>query len=117
MLTCPSPAVIARSVNDGPNVLVTRARRPVAGSSLNTNPPDEVPNGEVATSSAVVSPIDWPICLAPSGLASWTSVCSIVSPSTVVTFCAHTGEAQASVSSMTATGSERLMVIPGGEAV
>src|SRR4051794_9013342 len=52
-LTLPSPEVRARSANDGPNVVAVRTCSPVAGSSLKTNPPDDVPNGVVATSSAV----------------------------------------------------------------
>src|SRR5262245_52752207 len=46
-LTWPSPDVNARSVNDGPNVVAVRARRPVVGSNLKTKPPEDVPNGDV----------------------------------------------------------------------
>ena len=79
-LTLPSPEVIALSANDGPNVVAVRTWSPVLGSSLKTKPPDDVPNGVVATSSAVARPIASPTALLPTGLVNCVSVSARDSP-------------------------------------
>src|SRR6185503_9387107 len=115
-LTLPSPAVNARSANDGPKVVAVRTWSPVVGSSLNTNPPDEVLNGVVPTSrpspSAMASPAGTP--------AVWVNteiVWRRLRPSVVVTFsggtagCAATGVLHASAIRMNGTASGRVIVI------
>ena len=73
-LTFPSPDVSALSANDGPNVVAVRTRSPVAGSSLNAKPAEEVPNGVVATSSAVAKLIASPAAGLAIGAVSGISV-------------------------------------------
>src|SRR5579859_6977988 len=94
ILTCPSPDVRARSVNDGPNVVVVRASRPVEGSSLKMNPPDDVASGWVAISVVVVRAIASPTPgAAPFDISERT--CCPVRPGTTVTFWARAGLASA----------------------
>src|SRR4029079_18032579 len=74
-----------------------RASSPVDGSSLNTNPPDDVPNGAVAISVAVATAIESPDIPLVPWFANCSRTCFPVRSGTVVTFCAIAGDAYAIV--------------------
>src|SRR5262245_18258118 len=102
-LTLPSPDVSARSANDGPNVVAVRACSPVLGSSLNTNPPDDVPSGPDVTSSDVASEMAEAAAGDPVGPISWNSVSRSVRFGVTVVACANTDAGRASANSVNTT--------------
>jgi hypothetical protein len=72
--TFPSPNVSARSANDGPKVVAVLACSPVLGSSLNTNPPEDVPSGPDETSSEVAREMADAAAGEPVGVINCSSV-------------------------------------------
>ena len=110
-LTLPSPEVSALSANDGPNVVAVRTRRPVLASSLNAKPADALPNGVVATSSAVASASASPAAGLPTSVEITVSVSRSESPVDSRTTCAEATVAEVSQTDAAKKPADRVIVI------